>query len=129
MDEKDYTFTGYNKKMIYNARELRKNMTPQEGKLWHMYLKNYTVKFYRQRTIDNYIVDFYCSKAKLVIEIDGSQHYTENGVNQDKYRTEVLEKYGIKVIRFSNSDIDNNIFGACEIIDKEVKKRMKNDKS
>ena len=126
MAEKDYTFTGYNKAILENAKELRKNMTPQEGKLWHIYLKNYSVKFYRQRIIDNYIVDFYCSKAKLAIEIDGCQHYSKNGVGQDKYRTEILKKYGIKVLRFSNADVDTNIYGVCEAIDTEVKKRLIN---
>lgn len=125
MKEKDYEFTGYNKKLLENSRELRKHMTPQEGKLWHMYLKSYPLKFYRQRTINNYIVDFYCSKARLIIEIDGSQHYTENGKAQDTVRTEILEKYDLKVIRFSNNDIDKNLYGVCEIIDSEVKKRLR----
>lgn len=125
MKEKDYEFTGYNKKLLENSRELRKHMTPQEGKLWHMYLKRYPLKFYRQRTINNYIVDFYCSKERLIIEIDGSQHYTENGKAQDTVRTELLEKYDLKVIRFSNNDIDKNLYGVCEIIDSEVKKRLR----
>ena len=114
----------YNKKLVQNARELRKSMTPQEGKLWHMYLKDYPVKFYRQRIVDNYIADFYCSKAKLIIELDGSQHYTDNGIEQDKYRTEILEKYGLKVLRFSNADVDTNLHGVCDMIDNEVKRRL-----
>ena len=125
MDEKDYAFTGYNKAILSNARVLRKNMTPQEGKLWHMYLKNYPVKFYRQRIVDNYIADFYCSKAKLIIEIDGSQHYTVDGIAQDIYRTEILKKYGLKVLRFSNADIDKNLYNVCDMIDNEVKERLK----
>ncbi len=126
MDEKDYAFTGYNKNLRLNARVLRKAMTPQEGKLWHMFLKNYDVKFYRQRPIDKYIIDFYCSKAKLAVEIDGSQHYTDNGMEQDKYRTEILEKYGVKVLRFTNYEVDTNIYGVCETIDNQVKKRILN---
>ena len=124
-NEKDFSFTEYNSNLLQNARDLRKNMTSQEGKLWHMYLKNYPVKFYRQRIVDNYIADFYCSKAKLIIELDGNQHYTADGLEHDAYRTEILEKYGLKVLRFTNIDVDTNIFGVCEMIDNEVKRRIK----
>ena len=124
-EEKDYGFTGYNRKLLESARELRKNMTPQEYKLWYIYLKNYPIKFYRQRIIDSYIVDFYCSCAKLVIEVDGSQHYTKDGVEYDRIRTSVLEKYGLEVLRFSNDDINKNLTGVCLEIDKTVKQRMK----
>ena len=123
-EEKDYGFTGYNRKLLENARELRKNMTPQEYKLWHIYLKNYPIKFYRQRIIDSYIVDFYCSRAKLVIEIDGSQHYTKDGMEYDEIRTSVLEKYDLEVLRFSNDDINKNLTGVCLEIDKTVKQRL-----
>ena len=123
--EKDYGFKGYNNRLLENARQLRKNMTPQEGKLWHMYLKTYPVKFYRQRIIDSFIVDFYCSQAKLIIEIDGSQHYTVEGKEYDIFRTDILEKYNLKVIRFSNIDIDTNLFNICDSIDAEVKARLK----
>ena len=125
MEDKDYSFTGYNRDILQNSRELRKCMTPQEGKLWHLYLKDYPIKFYRQRIVDNYIVDFYCSKAKLVIEIDGSQHFTPDGKEYDDFRTEVLNKYGLKVLRFSNNDIDTNIYNVCDVIDAEVKSRLK----
>ena len=125
MEDKDYGFTGYNRDILQNSRELRKNMTPQEGKLWHLYLRDYPIKIYRQRIIDTYIVDFYCSKAKLIIEIDGSQHYTFEGKEYDKFRTEILEKYGLKVIRFSNTEIDTNIHNVCVAIDKEIKKRLR----
>ena len=124
-EEKDYGFTGYNRKHLESARELRKNMTPQEYKLWHTYLKNYPIKFYRQRIIDSYIVDFYCSSAKLVIEVDGSQHYTKDGMEYDEIRTSVLEKYGLEVLRFSNDDINKNLTGVCLEIDKTVKQRVK----
>ncbi len=125
MDGKDYSFTGYNKDILPNSRELRKNMTPQEGKLWHLFLKDYPIKFYRQRIIDNFVVDFYCSKAKLVIELDGSQHYTDDGKEHDEFRTAILEKYGLKVLRFTNPDIDTNIHDVCDVIDAEIKKRLK----
>ena len=117
----DYKFTGYNSKLKENARELRKNMTSQEKHLWYDFLRNYPIKFYRQRVIDNYIADFYCSKAKLVIEIDGSQHYTEEGLNHDKIRTQILEKYGLTVIRFTNEKINTHFTEVCDYIDKVVK--------
>ena len=117
----DYKFTGYNSKLKENARELRKNMTPQEKHLWYDFLKNYPIKFYRQRVIDNYIADFYCSKAKLVIELDGSQHYTEKGLNHDRIRTQILEKYGLTVIRFTNEQINTHFAEVCDYIDKAVK--------
>ncbi len=66
----------YNKKLIPRAKELRKNMTKQENHLWYDFLRIYPVRFQRQKTIDNYIADFYCHKAKLIIELDGSQHFT-----------------------------------------------------
>jgi len=126
MDEgKNFDFTGYNRNLVFNARTLRKNMTPQEGKLWHLYLKNYPIKFYRQRIIDSYIVDFYCSEAKLIVEIDGSQHYTPEGLENDCIRTEILQQYGLAVIRFSNLDIDTNIYNVCDVIDKKVKERLR----
>ena len=96
-------------------------MTPHERKLWYMFLKNYPFRFQRQKTIDHFIVDFYCHKAKLVIEIDGSQHYSEEGKAYDEERTAALESYGLKVLRFSNTDIDRNFSGVCEAIDLAVK--------
>ena len=114
----------YNKKLIPRAQELRKNMTKQEKHLWYDFLCNYSVRFQRQKTIDNYIVDFYCHKAKLVIELDGSQHYTEDGLEYDGIRTEILNAYGLEVMRFSNSDIDKNFVAVCEAIDEKVKQRI-----
>ena len=121
--DKDYKYTGYNPKSKEKARILRKNMTPQEKKLWYGFLRDYPVKFYRQRSIDVYIVDFYCSKANLVIEIDGSQHYTTDGMEYDIIRTEILEQYSLEVIRFSNWDIDNKFNIVCTCIDKKVKEK------
>ncbi|MBQ8134006.1 MAG: endonuclease domain-containing protein [Clostridia bacterium] len=122
--DKDYTFTGYNKRLRENAKDLRKNMTPQERKLWYRYLKNYGIKFYRQRSISRYIADFYCRKAKLVIELDGSQHYTPDGIEYDTLRTEIINMYGIKVLRFSNFDIDCNFNAVCKQIDEIVRERI-----
>ena len=117
-------FTGYNRKMRERTRELRKNMTPQEKHLWYDYLRTYDVKIYRQRSIGGFIVDFYCSKAKLAVEIDWSQHYTEEGIEYDKERSFVLKKYGIETIRFSNLDIDKNFEGVCQEIDIAIKERI-----
>ena len=117
--------TMYNKELVGTAKCLRKNMTKEEKHLWYDFLKNYPVKFYRQKPIGDYIVDFYCSKAKTVIELDGSQHYEEAGIARDKERSAILEKYGLKVIRFSNLEVDRNFQGVCTAIDLAVKARTK----
>ena len=126
--EKEH-YTGYNSELKDFSRDLRKNMTPQERRLWFCYLKTYPVKFYRQRSIAYYIADFYCSKAHLVIELDGGQHYTPEGMDYDRNRTEVIETYQLEVIRFSNSDIDKNFRGVCEYIDLKVTERLARDSS
>ena len=123
--EKDYSFTGYNGNLKEAARRLRKEMTPQEKYLWENYLRKYTVKFYRQRVIERCILDFYYSKAKLGIEIDGSQHYTPEGKEYDKNRTEILSNHGIFVIRFSNREIDRSFSNVCARIDAEVRGRLR----
>ena len=111
----------YNRLLIMRAKELRKNMTPQERHLWYDFLSKYPVRFQRQKSIDNFIADFYCFKAKLIIELDGSQHYTDEGLARDNERTAILTSYGLEVIRFSNSDLDKNFYGVCEHIDNIVK--------
>ena len=111
----------YNKNNITLAKDLRKNSTPQENHLWYDFLSKYEVRFQRQKAIDNFIADFYCHKAKLIIEIDGSQHYTEQGRQKDAFRTEILEGYDLRVIRFTNMQINTNFMGVCEYIDKVVK--------
>ncbi len=118
-------FTGYSKNNVERSRTLRKNMTRQERHLWYDFLRGYPVKFYRQRAIGNYIVDFYCSRARLVIELDGSQHYTEDGLEYDSLRTDLIEKLGLTVIRFANNEIDRNFEGVCMMIDKTIKERMR----
>ena len=105
------------------ARTLRKEMTPWERKLWYLFLKSYPVRFQRQKCIDHYIVDFYCFRAKLVIELDGGGHYEPLAEKYDEDRTKVLEQYGLKVLRFCNTDIDKNFYSVCSVIDTEVKKR------
>ena len=99
---------------------MRRDMTPWERKLWYCYLNKYTVRFYRQKPIGKYIVDFYCPKASLIIELDGGGHYDPISQQKDHERTRELEKMGLKVIRFCNKDIDNNFRGVCEAIDIEV---------
>ena len=111
----------HNKQIIPLAKALRKDMTKEEKHLWYDFLKSYPVRFTRQKTLGPYIADFYCAKAKLVIELDGSQHYLEKGLEQDEQRSCFLEKeFGIKVIRFSNRDIWDHFEGVCVSIDKEV---------
>ena len=114
----------YNKKMIPLAKNLRKNMTLEEKKLWYDFLKNYPIRFQRQKTIDNYIVDFYCHKAKLVVELDGIQHLVEEQEKKDKKRTAILQLYNLKVIRFSNTDVNYEFDSVCEEIDLTVKYRL-----
>jgi len=99
-------------------------MTRQEKHLWYDFLKGYPIKIYKQRIIDNFIADFYCHKAKLIIEIDGSQHYTPEGKEYDNFRTEILNQHGLFVLRFTNGDIDNHFEGVCYFIDKTIKQRM-----
>jgi len=123
MKQKD-KFTGYNSQMKETARKLRKNMTGQEKRLWYDFLRDYPIKWYRQRSIDRFIVDFFSFRAKLIIEIDGSQHYTEDGLAYDKIRTDILEKYDLEVIRFSNIEIERHFAGVCQAVDQKVKERM-----
>ena len=98
-------------------------MTPWERKLWYCYLNKYPVRFQRQKPIGNYIADFYCAKASLIVELDGGGHYYPNMEMKDAERTIQLERYGLKVIRFCNRDVDENFRGVCEAIDKEVSSR------
>ena len=99
-------------------------MTKEERHLWYDFLRNYEVKFLRQKPIGNYIVDFYCAQAKLIIELDGSQHYSEIGVEKDTHRTEFLEQYGLTVIRIPNNEVNYNFTGVCEYIDSFVKQSL-----
>ena len=111
----------YNKANIPLAKALRKNMTPWERKLWDDYLRSYPVRFQRQKAIGNYIADFYCAKAKLVIELDGGGHYTTEQTERDMIRTKELEAMDLTVLRICNLDIDRNFSGVCEYVDLTVK--------
>ena len=111
----------YNKALIPNAQSLRRNMTAEERHLWFDFLKTYPIKFRRQAVLDPYIADFYSPKAKLIIELDGSQHFEDKGIVYDKIRTEILEGYGLKVIRIPNNWINKHFEEVCEYIDDCVK--------
>ena len=112
-----------NGSLLNVAKVLRRNLTTQEKHLWYDFLRYYPVKIYKQRIIDNYIADFYCHKARLVIEIDGIQHSTQQGIAYDEARTEVMNQYGLLVLRFANNDVDENFNRVCQIIDETVKER------
>ena len=109
------------KENLEKAKELRKNMTPQERKLWQILRKNqfYGFEIRRQYPIDKYIVDFICRSKKIIIEIDGGQHNDEKYIKYDENRSKDLSKLGYKVIRFWNNDIDKNIEGVYKILQKE----------
>ncbi len=117
----------YDKKNIVLAKNMRKNATPQEKHLWYDFLAKHEIRFQRQKAIDHFIADFYCHQAKLIIEIDGSQHYTETGRQQDVFRTEILEGYDLKVIRFTNQQIDKNFQGVCEYINAVIQASLPKD--
>ena len=114
----------HNKALVPLARTLRKNMTKEERHLWYDFLRTYPERFLRQRIIGNYIVDFYCAKAKLVIELDGSQHYEKDALQYDEERSAFLAQYGISVIRIPNNEVNRNFRGVCESIDVQVKEAL-----
>ena len=113
-----------NKDLTPYARELRKNMTKEERHLWYDFLRDYPVKFVRQKILKKYIVDFYCPEYKIVIELDGSQHYEDDGPEKDRERTRYLvETFGVEVIRFQNVDVNESFEGVCMEIDRVVKRK------
>ena len=117
-----------NSKMIERARDLRKGATKQERRLWYEFLREYPIHFRRQAIFDHYIVDFYCADAKLIVELDGSQHYEAIEKAYDEHRTAVLNQYGCQVLRFSNLDVDDAFSSVCEMIDLTVRQRLKNNR-
>ena len=112
-----------NVKLNANARELRKTMTKEEAHLWYQFLCRYMPRFRRQYVIGNYIVDFCCHRAKVVVELDGSQHYDPGMIEYDRKRTEYLQSQGLEVLRFSNLDVMRQFRSVCEVIDTTVKRR------
>jgi len=111
----------HNTKLVPFAKKLRNEMTKEERKLWYDFLKDYPVRFMRQRIIGRFIVDFYCAKAKLVIELDGSQHYEKDGLARDAERTAFLEGLGLRVLRIPNNAVNDNFNHVCEYIDAAVR--------
>ena len=109
-------FLPYNPELVERAKEMRKNPTPAERKLWQEYLREFPLKMWRQKPIDNFIVDFYCPKLKLAIEVDGESHFTEEGIAYDRHRTQILAGYDLQVIRFTNDEVMNCFDGVCERI-------------
>ena len=110
----------YNKAIIPLAKTLRKNMTPWERKLWYDFLRSHPIRFQRQKAIGNYIVDFYCAKVCLVVEVDGGGHYTPEQAEKDGIRAKNLEGMKLTVIKVCNLDIDRTFRGVCEYIDLSV---------
>ncbi len=112
--------TLYNSKLTANSKKLRRNMTKEERHLWYDFLRELPEMVHRQKAIGPYIVDFYIASAKIVIELDGSQHYEEPGQEQDQMRDQYLNENGIFVLRYSNADINRNFQGVCEDILKNL---------
>jgi very-short-patch-repair endonuclease len=106
----------YNPKLTKRAKELRTNLTPAEELLWNEFLKKHKYRFRRQKQIDNYIVDFYCAKLKLVIEIDGEVHNSFDSIEYDNQRAKVIESYGISIMRFTNEDVFERFEYVCKSI-------------
>jgi len=119
----------HNPELTENAKKLRKNMTKEERHLWYDFLRNYPVRFLRQKVIDQYIVDFYCHDARLIVELDGSQHFEENMLKKDKNRTDAIQRRNLMVIRIPNNEINYNFRGVCEYIDGIVRSRIAESKS
>ncbi len=114
----------HNKQLVPLAKQLRKEMTKEERHLWYNFLRTYPVRFSRQKVLGKYIADFYSAEARLVVELDGSQHYEEIGEQKDAERTAFLEGYGLKVIRIPNNEVSRNFLGVCEYIDAAVKQSL-----
>ena len=116
----------HNKQLVPFAKQLRKEMTKEERHLWYDFLRSYPVRFSRQKVLGKYIADFYSAEAKLVIELDGSQHYEPRAIAYDAERSAFLEAFGLKVLRFTNLDIDRNFRGVCDQIDMTIRQRLQN---
>ena len=114
----------HNRQLVPFAKQLRKEMTKEERHLWYDFLRTYPVRFNRQKVLGKYIADFYSAEAKLVVELDGSQHYEDEHSIQDQERTAFLEGYGLRVIRIPNNEVNMNVYGVCEYIDTAVKQSL-----
>ena len=114
----------HNKQLVPFAKYLRKQMTKEERHLWYDYLRTHPVRFSRQKVLGKYIADFYSAEAKLIIELDGSQHFEDRNAEQDAERTAFLEGYGLSVIRIPNNEVRSNFRGVCEYIDAAVSQSL-----
>ena len=114
----------HNKQLVPLAKQLRKEMTKEERHLWYDFLRSYPVRFSRQKVLGKYIADFYSAEAKLVIELDGSQHYEANALQRDADRTAFLKGYDLTVIRIPNNEVSRNFRGVCEYIDAAVRQSL-----
>ena len=114
----------YNKQLVPLAKQLRKEMTKEERHLRYDFLRNHPARFSRQKILGRYIADFYSAKAKMVIELDGSQHYEDQTIVLDAERTAFLEQYGLTVIRIPNNEVNQNFRGVCEHIDTAIKQSL-----
>ncbi len=114
----------HNKQLVPFAKQLRKNMTKEERHLWYDFLRSYPVRFSRQKVLGKYIADFYSAEAKMVIELDGSQHYEDRNSNKDSEHTAFLQEYGLTVIRIPNNEVSRNFRGVCEYIDAAVRQSL-----
>ena len=114
----------HNKQLVPLAKQLRKEMTKEERHLWDDFLRTYPVRFSRQKVLGKYIADFYSAEARLVIELDGSQHYENDNMEKDAERTDYLKGYGLKVIRIPNNEVSRNFRGVCEYIDAAVRQSL-----
>ena len=114
----------HNKQLVPFAKQLRKEMTKEERHLWYDFLRTYPVRFSRQKVLGKYIADFYSAQAKLVIELDGSQHYQAENKEEDVERVTFLEGYGLKILRIPNNEVNRNFRGVCEYIDNICKQSL-----
>jgi len=112
------------KELRKRSQDLRKQMTKEERHLWYDFLKTYPVQFKRQYSIGPYFVDFYCYQAKLIVELDGSQHYDRETLAYDNARTKYLQEQGFSVLRFSNSDVMTRFRAVCNTIDTAVNNKV-----
>jgi very-short-patch-repair endonuclease len=118
-----------NEKLTKNAQSLRRRMTQAEAKLWYQFLCRCQPRFHRQYVISNYIADFYCHKAKLVVELDGSQHRSPEEIQYDQKRTQFLQSQGLTMLRFSNLDVMRQFESVCEVIHNALKEDPSCNKS
>ena len=114
----------HTRQLIPLAKRLRREMTKEERHLWYDFLRSYPVRFSRQKVLGKYIADFYSAEARLVIELDGSQHYEPDEMQKDTDRTVFLEGYGLRVIRIPNNEVSRNFHGVCESIDAAVRQSL-----